>query len=485
MLELAGPLRPILTAERTALNFLGRLSGVATLTAQFVTAAHESNPSVAVLDTRKTTPGLRLLEKAAVRAGGGTSHRFGLSDAVLVKDNHLAGTSIADAVRRARALWPGRMVEIECDALDQVAEAARAGADAVLLDNMDPGTVVEAIAVAHLDAPGPILTEVSGGVTLATIGAYAAAGPDRISVGALTHSAPVLDLGLDLLWTTAGTGRRCTARKGVERVLLVIDVGNTETVIGLYAPDGDGDAPAPEESIGVGIGTEHDPTAPRGLTHHWRLSTVPSRTPDEHAVLLTQLLDLEGLDISTSVSGIAVCSSVPARHGELRQMASRWFSELPSVVLGPGTKSGMPILYDNPKEVGADRIADAVGAYDLYGGPCVVVDMGTATTVEAISANGEYMGGAITPGVGVSLDALYQSAAALRRVELVEPRSVIGRSTVESIEVGHALRLRRPGRRAGPALHGGARARPPWWPREGSVRSSRRIRTPLSTWSPG
>jgi nicotinate-nucleotide pyrophosphorylase (carboxylating) len=202
VLELAGPLRPILTAERTALNFLGRLSGVATLTAQFVTAAHESNPSVAVLDTRKTTPGLRLLEKAAVRAGGGTSHRFGLSDAVLVKDNHLAGTSITDAVQRARALWPGRAVEIECDALDQVAEAARAGADAVLLDNMDPGRVVEAIAVAHMDASGPILTEVSGGVTLATIGAYAAAGPDRISVGALTHSAPALDLGLDLLWDT-------------------------------------------------------------------------------------------------------------------------------------------------------------------------------------------------------------------------------------------------------------------------------------------
>jgi nicotinate-nucleotide pyrophosphorylase (carboxylating) len=211
VLYLAGPLRPILTAERTALNFLGHLSGIATLTAQFVTAAHESNPSVAILDTRKTTPGLRVLQKAAVRAGGGTNHRVGLSDALLVKDNHLAGTTIAEAVQRARALWPGRMVEIECDALDQVAQAARAGADAVLLDNMDPGTVVEAIAVAHLDAPGPILTEVSGNVTLATIGAYAAAGPDRISVGALTHSAPVLDLGLDLLWTTAGTGGERTA----------------------------------------------------------------------------------------------------------------------------------------------------------------------------------------------------------------------------------------------------------------------------------
>ena len=171
-------------------------------------AAHADNRTVQVLDTRKTTPGLRRLEKAAVRAGGGTSHRHGLSDAVLVKDNHLAGTSITEAVRRARELWPGRMVEIECDALDQVAEAARAGADAVLLDNMDPGDVVEAIAVAHLEAPGPILTEVSGGVTLATIGAYAAAGPDRISVGALTHSASVLDLGLDLVWADTTDGRR-------------------------------------------------------------------------------------------------------------------------------------------------------------------------------------------------------------------------------------------------------------------------------------
>jgi type III pantothenate kinase len=219
-------------------------------------------------------------------------------------------------------------------------------------------------------------------------------------------------------------------------VLLVIDVGNTETVIGLYSRDDTDSVPVVDESVGVGIGTERDPSAPTGLTHHWRLSTVPTRTPDEHAVLLTQLLDLEGLDIATSVSGMAISSSVPHVTGELRQMASRWFGDVPCVVLGPGTKSGMPILYDNPKEVGADRIADAVGAYDLYGGPCIVVDMGTATTVEAISAKGEYMGGAITPGVAISLEALYQQAAALRRVEMVEPRSVIGRSTVESIESG-------------------------------------------------
>ena len=117
-----------------------------------------------------------------------------------------------------------------------------------------------------------------------------------------------------------------------------------------------------DEGVGAGIGTEQDPTAPRGLTHHWRLSTVPTRTPDEHAVLLTQLLDLEGLDIAASVAGIAVSSSVPQVTAGLRQMAGRWFGGVPCVVLGPGTKSGMPILYDNPREVGADRIADAVGA---------------------------------------------------------------------------------------------------------------------------
>jgi nicotinate-nucleotide pyrophosphorylase (carboxylating) len=203
VMEVTGALRPILTAERTALNFLGHLSGIASLTARFVEAARATNPWVLILDTRKTTPGLRALEKAAVRAGGGTSHRAGLSEAVLVKDNHLAGVTVTEAVERARSLWPGRMVEIECDALDQVAEAARAGADAVLLDNMEPETVVQAIGVAHDAATGPILTEVSGGVTLDSIGAYAAAGPDRISVGALTHSATVLDLGLDLWWRSA------------------------------------------------------------------------------------------------------------------------------------------------------------------------------------------------------------------------------------------------------------------------------------------
>lgn len=217
-------------------------------------------------------------------------------------------------------------------------------------------------------------------------------------------------------------------------MLLAIDVGNTESVIGLYALTPQEHETLPPADSGWGIGAEHQPS--RGLTHHWRLSTVPTRTPDEYAVLLTQILDLEGLDIATTVSGMAVSSSVPSVTGELRQMAARWFGDVPCIVLGPGTKSGMPVLYDNPKDVGADRVANAVGAFDLYGGPTVVVDLGTATTLDAISADGEYLGGAITPGVAISLEALFQHAAALRRVELVEPREVIGRSTTESIQSG-------------------------------------------------
>jgi type III pantothenate kinase len=216
-------------------------------------------------------------------------------------------------------------------------------------------------------------------------------------------------------------------------MLLAIDVGNTETVIGLYDLGGD-DAAVPSADVGFGIAFEDQPS--RGLTYRWRLSTVPSRTPDELAVLFTQLLDLEGLDIATSVSGMAVSSSVPSVTGELRQMAARWFATKPCVVLGPGVRSGMPILYDNPKEVGADRVANAVGAFELVGGPCIVVDLGTATTFDAISSVGEYLGGAITPGVAISLEALFQHAAALRHVELVAPRGVIGRSTVESIQSG-------------------------------------------------
>jgi nicotinate-nucleotide pyrophosphorylase (carboxylating) len=189
----SGPLASILTAERTALNFLGHLSGIASLTRRFVAAADP----VAVWDTRKTTPGLRALEKAAVRAGGGANHRGNLSDWILLKDNHLALMGIDAAVAAARRRWPARTVHVECDRYDQVLEALDAGADALLLDNMAPDEVRSCVAAAAGAARRPVL-EVSGGITLDTVGSYAGTGVDLVSVGALTNSAPVLDMGLDI-----------------------------------------------------------------------------------------------------------------------------------------------------------------------------------------------------------------------------------------------------------------------------------------------
>jgi nicotinate-nucleotide pyrophosphorylase (carboxylating) len=190
----SGDARALLAGERTALNFLCHLSGVATHTARFVAAVAATNPSTRIWDTRKTLPGLRALEKAAVRAGGGVNHRGSLSDFVLVKDNHLAGVSIADAVARAKARWPGRAVEVECDRRQQVVEAIDAGATLVLCDNMTPAEVAECVTLAG----GRVLVEVSGGVTIDTVAGYAAAGADLISTSVITQSAPALDIGLDL-----------------------------------------------------------------------------------------------------------------------------------------------------------------------------------------------------------------------------------------------------------------------------------------------
>lgn len=197
--EVRGQLASILTAERTALNFLGHLSGIATLTRRFVDAA---GGGARIWDTRKTTPGLRALEKAAVRAGGGANHRGNLSDWILLKDNHLARLGITDAVARARSQWPARTVHVECDRLAQVEQALAAGADALLLDNMTFDEVRECVAAAdrHAASHGgrrPLL-EVSGNVTLSTVGEYARTGVDCISTGAITNSAPVLDIGLDI-----------------------------------------------------------------------------------------------------------------------------------------------------------------------------------------------------------------------------------------------------------------------------------------------
>jgi nicotinate-nucleotide pyrophosphorylase (carboxylating) len=192
--HVGGPARALLAGERTALNFLGHLSGIATLTARFVAAVRGTGASI--LDTRKTTPGLRVLEKAAVAAGGGSNHRLGLDDAILIKENHvvLAG-GLQDAVAAAREARPGDRVEVECRTPAEVAEALAAGADRLLLDNMAPAEL--RAAVAERDRRGAAARlEASGGVTLDNVAEVAAAGVELISVGALTHSAPALDLSM-------------------------------------------------------------------------------------------------------------------------------------------------------------------------------------------------------------------------------------------------------------------------------------------------
>ena len=198
--NVTGPLRALLVFERTALNFVQRLSGIATLTRAFVDGVKDSKAEI--LDTRKTVPGWRLLDKYAVRMGGGTNHRMGLYDGILIKDNHLAGLQgdIRTAVARARQ-YPGNdslRVEVEVDTLDQLEVALAVRADIVLLDNMPVESLREAVARRDIVAPRTLL-EASGGVTLQTIRAIAATGVDRISVGAITHSAPALDIGLDYL----------------------------------------------------------------------------------------------------------------------------------------------------------------------------------------------------------------------------------------------------------------------------------------------
>ena len=204
----------------------------------------------------------------------------------------------------------------------------------------------------------------------------------------------------------------------MSKFLLAIDVGNTQTVVGIYEG---------------GRTASGNPAT--GLVGHWRFATVANRTGDELAVLLDGFLTADNRDFQEDIYGVAVSSGVPRVTASLRQMVNRYLDCEP-VVIAPGVKSGISILYDNPHEVGADRIANAAGAYDLCQSACIVVDFGTGTTFDAISDKGEYLGGAIAPGVEISLDALVGQAAALRAVELTKPRSVIGKSTVESIQSG-------------------------------------------------
>ena len=193
--RIEGPLAPILTAERTALNLLARLCGVATITRRYVDAI--DGTKARIVDTRKTTPGLRSLQKYAVTVGGGSNHRFGLDDGILIKDNHLvAAGGVTDALKLARSSSPhGLRIEVEVSTPDELTEALDEGAETILLDNMTPETVTEAVRITG----GRALLEVSGGINLDTVRSYAMTGVDLISVGALTHSAPSIDLALELL----------------------------------------------------------------------------------------------------------------------------------------------------------------------------------------------------------------------------------------------------------------------------------------------
>jgi type III pantothenate kinase len=207
-------------------------------------------------------------------------------------------------------------------------------------------------------------------------------------------------------------------------VLLAIDIGNTQTVIGLYdGPDASGNS------------VEGTSRCEQGLLDHWRIATKSERTADEHALMVQEFLGFHGFSFDDDIDGICISSVVPRATSAFRDMTERYFGFRP-VVLEPGVRTGMPVLTDNPREVGADRIANAVAAIDLFGGPAVVIDFGTATTYDAISSQGELLGCAIAPGIDISLDALYQRADALRRIELVEPRSVIGRNTVDALQAG-------------------------------------------------
>ena len=187
-------------------------------------------------------------------------------------------------------------------------------------------------------------------------------------------------------------------------MLLTVDVGNTNTVLGTF------------------LGED--------LIHSWRVKTDPRSTADELWLQMRALI--EDIDIT----GISLCSTVPAVLREMRTMFNAYFSEIPTTIVEPGIKTGVPLLVDNPKEIGADRIVNTLAAHTLYGGPAIVVDFGTSTNLDVVSPKGEFLGGALAPGIEISVDALAQRAAQLRKVELVKPKSVIGKNTVEALQSG-------------------------------------------------
>src|ERR1700737_4884966 len=211
-------------------------------------------------------------------------------------------------------------------------------------------------------------------------------------------------------------------------MLLVLDVGNTNTVLGVFT--------RAKADAGRTDADKSPNDAPRydQLRANWRVATVQTSTVDEYGVLFRNLFAMAGLEVS-GMHGIVISSVVPPLDPVLRQVCERYFN-LRALYIEPGIKTGMPVHYDNPAEVGADRIVNGVAAFEKYGGPCVVVDLGTATTFDAISRKGEYLGGVISPGIGISARALYEHTARLPLVDIRKPGKVIGTNTVGSIQAG-------------------------------------------------
>src|SRR5437868_10633271 len=206
-------------------------------------------------------------------------------------------------------------------------------------------------------------------------------------------------------------------------MLLVVDVGNTNTVLGVFAKVAKGDADSPASEA---LGYE--------LVANWRLATVVTQTVDEYGVLFRNLFDMNKVE-AKGIHGIVISSVVPPLDSTLREVCERYFNSKP-LFIEPGVKTGMPVLYDNPGEVGADRIVNGVAAVEKYGGPCIVVDFGTATTFDCVTAKGEYQGGVICPGLGISAEALFSRTARLQRVDIRKPAQVIGTTTVGSLQSG-------------------------------------------------
>jgi type III pantothenate kinase len=210
-------------------------------------------------------------------------------------------------------------------------------------------------------------------------------------------------------------------------MLLVLDVGNTNTVLGVFAK-------VAKVAPGTTRGAEGGPPHYELLVANWRVATVATQTVDEYGVLFRNLFAMGNLE-AKGIHGIVISSVVPPLDSTLGQVCERYFNTKP-LFIEPGVKTGMPVHYDNPAEVGADRIVNSVAAFEKYGGPCIVVDFGTATTFDCVSAKGEYMGGVISPGIGISADALFERTARLPRVDIRKPAHIIGSNTVGSLQSG-------------------------------------------------